>query len=145
MPRIATLVLTALLSLTSLAAHAQGYSLVGTWSAQTTNTRGQSTGTIFATYHANGNFVQRWVIPRATIDYTGNYRLAPDGRALQSIYRDFNPKQICGYGACYPVQPIVQMNTPVTTYIRGCGRTCSSPRMPAVPYAGSSSGSLSET
>jgi hypothetical protein len=118
MPRFATLVLTVLLSLASLAAHAQGYSLVGTWSAQTTNTRGQSTGSIFATYNPNGSFVQRWVIPRGTVDYAGNYRLSPDGSTLQSIYRDYSPKQSCAYGACYPVVPVVQMNTPVTTYIR---------------------------
>jgi hypothetical protein len=95
-----------------------GNPLVGTWTTQTTRTDGTVTSTIFTTFLADGRFSQRRVIPGSTVDYVGNYQLSPDRNAVQSIYRDYNPKQDCRYGACYPIMPMVQMNTPMTIDIR---------------------------
>lgn len=107
-----------LLALGASVAAAQGYPVVGAWSGQTTNTRGEVTGTIFTTFRPDGRFVQRWVVPRATVEYSGEYRLAANGAAVQWLYRDYAPKQDCRMGACYPVMPAVQMNTPIVTQIR---------------------------
>ena len=99
-------------------AQAQRNPLVGTWSMQTSTTQGQHTGTIFTTFYQDGRFTQRWVVPRGTVDYVGSYQLSPDRNTLQWLYRDYSPKTDCRYGACYPVTPAVQMNTPTTTRLR---------------------------
>jgi hypothetical protein len=100
------------------AALAQSRSLVGSWSAQTTDTQGRVTGTIFSTFRGDGSFAQRWVVPRITIDYTGGYRQSQDGSTVQWTYRDYHPKTDCRWGSCMPVVSAVRMNVPLTTYIR---------------------------
>jgi hypothetical protein len=113
------LVLVTVLVLAGLSTtQAQRNPLVGTWSTPTSTTQGQHTGTIFTTFYADGRFTQRWVIPRGTVDYVGSYRLSPDLNSLQWTYRDYSPKTDCRYGACYPVTPVVQMNTPFVTHLR---------------------------
>src|SRR4051794_38040155 len=89
--------------LTAATSEAQPYSVVGTWSTQTTNTFGQVTGTIFTTFVADGRFNQRWVVPSGTISYSGSYTLAEDGSELEWTYRDFTPKEDCRLGACVPI------------------------------------------
>ena len=99
-------------------AEAQNNPLVGSWSGRTNSAYGETTGIIFVTFYADGRFTQRMVIPAGTIDYVGVYQLSPDGRVLQSTYRDYAPKQSCRYGACYPLPAGVPMNQTMSTYLR---------------------------
>jgi hypothetical protein len=96
-------------------AQAQNNPLVGTWSTRMTNTRGEPTGVIFVTFHGDGRFQQRIIVPAGTIDYVGTYRLSADRRLLQSTFHNYSPRQICSAGICYPVPSGVPLNQALST------------------------------
>lgn len=101
-----SLCLAAVLALSPVAAQQQG-SLVGAWSySGPLNAQGGSLSMFFQ-FGQDGSFRLRVIFPSGQSDYMGQYQV--NGNSLQLLYRDYEPKQSCRYGACYPIPPMVQM------------------------------------
>jgi len=100
------------------AASAQQNPIVGVWSYSAYRSDGQQSHAFFFQFGPDGRFRQQMVIPGLTQNYVGAYQLSPDLGTLSLIYYDYDPKQDCRYGACYPIRPIVAMNSPINAQIR---------------------------
>lgn len=95
------------LQLSATPAGAQQNTLVGTWSYSQSGTQQGSGFSIFFQFLPDGTFRQRMFVSGSQVEYLGQYQLGPN--VLQLVYRDYQPKQDCRYGACYPIPPQVQM------------------------------------
>ncbi len=100
------------------AASAQQNPIVGVWSYSAYRSDGQQSHAFFFQFSPDGRFRQQMVIPGLTQNYVGAYQLSPDLGTLSLVYYDYDPKQDCRYGACYPIRPIVAMNSPINAQIR---------------------------
>lgn len=100
------------------AAPAQQNPIGGVWSYSAYRGDGQQSHAFFFQFSPDGRFQQQMVVPGLTQNYVGAYQLSPDLGTLSLIYCDYDPKQDCRYGACYPIKPIVAMNSPINAQIR---------------------------
>jgi hypothetical protein len=95
----------------------------GIWRTDGYTTGGVFIGNYSFSFGADGTFHQRLVTsarlgkPGGTTDYFGRYSLSSDERTLQLIYLDYEPKQICAQGTCYPAPASTRLNTPLSTRI----------------------------
>jgi hypothetical protein len=94
------------------AAAAQPNDITGTWTWSSQSTRGETAMVYIMTYGPGGRLDMQQVVPGITKSFVGRWGF--DGTTLQYVLDDWEPKQDCGQGFCYPVPsgfPIGQVFT----------------------------------
>ncbi len=95
----------------------------GVWRTEGHASGGAFIGNYSLTFRADGTFQQHLVTsprlgkPGGTSDYFGRYSLSTGTWTLQLVYLDYEPKQICAQGTCYPAPASTRLNTPFSTRI----------------------------
>ena len=79
--------------------------LVGTWSYSSQRSDGSASHVYFFRFGPDGAFEQQLDTNVGISHSVGHYQLSPDGGTLQLVYEDYNPKQDCNFGFCYPLPP----------------------------------------
>ncbi|WP_439815647.1 hypothetical protein [Zavarzinia sp. CC-PAN008] len=95
-----------------------GNPLVGVWSTTTYLSDGSPYLSFFVSYGPDGSVQQRTIGPAGQNDVFGRYQLSADGQYLQTVFLDYEPKQLCSSGFCNPLPPPGYLNQTLTTPIQ---------------------------
>jgi hypothetical protein len=100
------------------AAQAQAFSPVGVWSHSQQYSNGRPAYVIFLTLQPNGQLQEYLTTNMGASTYVGQWRFDPQSGRLDMIYNDYEPKQMCGAGTCYPSPPTLQLGVTYSTGVR---------------------------
>ena len=108
--------------LAGAAAHAQGWSPVGTWSYSQQYSSGQAAYAIIMTLYPNGQLQEYVTTNMGASTYVGQWRFNAQNSTLDMLYQDYNPKQFCNGGMCYPVPATLQIGSPYSVPLHVMGQ-----------------------
>ena len=110
--------LVCLLAVAVDAAHAQMSPIVGRWSFAKQYSNGQTAYVLFLTFLPDGRFQEQVMTNSGTVTYMGGYRFDTNQQVLTFVVNDYQPRQLCRYGSCYPVTPALRINSPYVVQVR---------------------------